>query len=146
MSEFSKNQELDVVLASGTSTGGLQRTTSSHFDQRRQVSGSGVGVDATNSKKYTVDGYFGLSDYYPLTVNGTGILQVNIRDQNNVRDVVILNSAGAPVVYAKPSKLSHRKNSTTQTRISASGSHYMYIELNGRSGCEYRIGVDVYNQ
>jgi len=146
MSEFSKNQELDVVLASGTSTGGLQRTTSSHFDQRRQVIGSGVVVDATNYKKYTVDLYFVLSDYYPLNVNGTGILQVNIRDQNNVRDVVILNSAGAPVVYAKPSKLSHRKNSTTQTRISASGSHYMYIELNGRSGCEYRIGVDVYNQ
>jgi hypothetical protein len=47
---------------------------------------------------------------------------------------------------AKPSKLSARANSVTQKRISASGTHYMYIELNGRSGCEYRIGVDIYNQ
>ena len=146
MSEFSKNLELDVVLASGTSTGGLQRTESSHFDQRRLVSGSGVVVDTANSKEYTVDGYFGLSDYYPLTVNGTGILQVNIRDQNNVRDVIILSSTGAPVVYAKPSKFSSRNNSTTQTRIAASGAHYLYIELNGRSGSEYRIGVDLYAQ
>lgn len=146
MSELSKNLELDVVLASGTSTGGAQRTTSSHFDQRRQVSGSGVVVNTATSKKYTAEGYFALSDYYPLAINGTGILQVNIRDQIGVRDVVILNAAGAPVVYAKPSKLSSRNNSVTQQRISASGTHYMYIELNGRSGCEYRIGVDVYNQ
>lgn len=146
MSELSKNLELNVVLASGTSTGGTQRSTSSHFDQRRQVSGSGVVVDTTTSKKYTAEGYFALSDYYPLTINGTGILQVNIRDQNSVRDVVILNSSGTPVIYAKPSKFSYRANSVTQQRISASGTHYMYIELNGRSGCEYRIGVDVYNQ
>jgi hypothetical protein len=146
MSEFSKNLELDVVLASGTSTGGLQRTTSSHFDQRRQVSGSGVVVDTTNSKKYLAEGYFALSDFYPLTINGTGILQVNIRDQFGVRSVVVLNTSGTEVMSAKPSKLSSRKNFVNQQRISASGTHYMYIELNGRSGCEYRIGVDIYNQ
>lgn len=146
MSELSKNLELNVVLASGTSTSRAQRTTSSHFDQRRQVNGSGVVVNTTNSKKYTAEGYFALSDYYPLTINGTGILQVNIRDQNGVRDVVILNGSGTEIMSAKPSKLSARANSVTQKRISASGTHYMYIELNGRSGCEYRIGVDIYNQ
>jgi hypothetical protein len=105
-----------------------------------------VVVNTTNSKKYTAEGYFALSDYYPLTINGTGILQVNIRDQNGVRDVVILNGSGTEIMSAKPSKLSARANSVTQKRISASGTHYMYIELNGRSGCEYRIGVDIYNQ
>jgi hypothetical protein len=146
MSEFSKDLELDVVLASGTSTSGLQRTTSSHFDQRRQVNGSGVVVDTANSKKYTSDGFFNLSDYYPITVNGTGILQVNIRDQINVKQVVVLDASGEFVSFAKASKLSHRNNSTTQQRITSSGSYYMYIELEGRSSAEYRIGVDVYNQ
>jgi len=146
MSELSKNLELNVVLASGTSTFGLQRSTSTHFDQRRQVSGSGVVVDTTNSKKYTSDGYFNLSDYYPLTVNGTGILQVNIRDQMNVKQVVVLDGSGTPVSFAEASKLSRRNNSITQQRITSSGSYYMYIELQGRTSSEYRIGIDVYNQ
>ena len=131
MSELSKNLELDVVLASGTSTSGAQRTTSSHFDQRRQVNGSGVVVNTTNSKKYTAEGYFALSDYYPLTINGTGILQVNIRDQNGVRDVVILNGSGTEIMSAKPSKLSSRNNSTTQKRISASGLITCTLSLKG---------------
>ena len=115
MSELSKNLELDVVLASGTSTSGAQRTTSSHFDQRRQVNGSGVVVNTTNSKKYTAEGYFALSDYYPLTINGTGILQVNIRNQNGVRDVVILNGSGTEIMSAKPSKLDRKS-----TRLNSS--------------------------
>ena len=103
-------------------------------------------VDTANSKKYTSDGFFNLSDYYPITVNGTGILQVNIRDQINVKQVVVLDASGEFVSFAKASKLSHRNNSTTQQRITSSGSYYMYIELEGRSSAEYRIGVDVYNQ
>lgn len=144
MSQFTKNLELDVVLASGVSTGGLQRDTSTHFDQRRVVSNSGVVVDTQTSREYVADGFYSISDYYPLTLNATGILQVNIRNINSVGNVAILNSAGSLVMEAKPSKLSSRNNAVTTTTINASGAHYMYVALKGRSGCEYRVGVDVY--
>jgi len=144
MSQFTKNLELDVVLASGVSTGGLQRDTSTHFDQRRVVSNSGVVVDNQTSREYVADGLYSISDYYPLTLNATGILQVNIRDINSVGNVAILNSAGSLIIEAKPSKLSSRNNAVTTTTINASGAHYMYVTLKGRSGCEYRVGVDVY--
>jgi hypothetical protein len=44
---------------------------------------------------------------------------------------------------ASPSKLSSRANSTTTQRIGSSGTYYTYIQLRGRSGAEYRIGIDV---
>lgn len=142
MSQFTKNLELDNILASGVSTIS-QRSTSTHFDQRRQLNASGVVVTAAGAKTYVADGVYGIADYYPLVVNGTGILQVDIRDQNNCGDVVILDSAGTEVLVASPSKFSSRKTAVTQQRIAASGVHYAYIQVKGRSGCEYRVGIDL---
>ncbi len=142
MSQFTKNLELNNILASGVSTTS-QRPTSTHFDQRRQLNASGVVVNTTASRLYTADGRYGIADYYPLAVNGTGVLQVDIRDHNNCGDVIILNSAGVEVMKASPSKLSSRKTAVTQQRITASGTHYAYIQVKGRSGCEYRVGIDL---
>lgn len=142
MSQFTKNLELDNILASGVSTIS-QRPTSTHFDQRRQLNASGVVVTTAEAKTYVADGVYGIADYYPLVVNGTGILQVDIRDHNNCGDVVILDSAGAEVMVASPSKYSSRKTAITQQRIAASGVHYAYIQVKGRSGCEYRVGIDL---
>ena len=133
MSQFTKNLELDSVVNSGL-TDSSQRDYSTHFDQRRTV---------TASREYAADGSFGLADYYALTVNATGVLRVNIRDQNSCGDVLILNNSGQVVMTAPPSKFSSRDNSTTTTNISSSGSYYAYIQVKGRSGTEYRVGIDV---
>lgn len=142
MSQFTKNLELDTVLASGTALSNW-RSGSTHFDQRRIFDASGVVVNTAAARTYIADGIYGISDYYPLTVNGTGILQVDIRNQNNCGDVVVLNSTGAEVLVASPSKLSARKTAVTQARIAASGTYYTYVQLKGRSGTEYRIGIDL---
>lgn len=142
MSQFTKNLELNSVLASGVSTTS-QRSTSTHFDQRRQFSAGGIVVTTAAARSYVADGLYGIADYYPLVVNGTGILQVDIRDQNNCGDVVILDAAGTEVMVASPSKYSARKTAITQQRIAASGVHYAYIQVKGRSGCEYRVGIDL---
>jgi hypothetical protein len=142
MTQFAKNLELDSTLASGLSTTS-QRSTSTHYDQRRSLNASGVVVLAAGSREYIADGLYGLSDYYPLTVNATGILQVDIRNQRECGDVVILNSAGTEVMTASPSKYSSRSAAVTQQRIAASGSYAAYIQLKGRTGSEYRIGIEV---
>lgn len=142
MSQFTKNLELNDILASGVSTTN-QRSASTHFDQRRQLNASGVVVNTAQSRTYVADGVYGISDYYPLAVNGTGVLQVDIRDHNNCGDVIILDSAGTEVLVASPSKFSSRQTAITQQRISASGTHYAYIQVKGRSGCEYRVGIDL---
>jgi len=142
MTQFAKNLELDSTLASGLSTTS-QRSTSTHYDQRRSLNASGVVVLAAGSREYIADGLYGLSDYYPLTVNATGILQVDIRNQRECGDVVILNSAGTEVMTASPSKYSSRSATVTQQRIAASGSYAAYIQLKGRTGSEYRIGIEV---
>lgn len=142
MSEFTKNLELNTVVNSGL-TDDSRRVYSTHFDQRRTLDASGVVVVSAQNREYAADGIYGISDYYQLTVNATGILRVNIRDQNSCGTVVILDSAGDEVITAKPSKFSSRNNSTTTTTINTSGTYYTYIQLKGRSGAEYRIGVDV---
>jgi hypothetical protein len=142
VSQFTKNKELDSVLSSGVSTTS-QRAYSTSFDQRRTLDASGVVVVGTNSRTYAADGAYGIADYYPLTVNATGLLQVNIRDQNSCGDVIILDSNGTEVMTASPSKFSSRANSVTTQRIGSSGTYYGYIQLKGRSGAEYRIGIDV---
>ena len=142
MSEFTKNLELNTVVNSGL-TDDSRRVCSTHFDQRRTLDASGVVVVSAQNREYAADGIYGISDYYQLTVNATGILRVNIRDQNSCGTVVILDSAGDEVMTAKPSKFSSRNNSTTTTTINTSGTYYTYIQLKGRSGAEYRIGVDV---
>lgn len=142
MSQFTKNLELNSVVNSGL-TDPSRRTGSTHFDQRRTLNASGVVVVGDNSRTYAADGAYGIADYYPLTVNATGILQVDIRDQNSCGDVIILNSAGTEVMTASPSKFSSRNSSITQQRIASSGAYYAYIQLKGRSGTEYRIGIDV---
>lgn len=142
MSEFTKNLELNTVVNSGL-TDDSRRVYSTNFDQRRTLNASGVVVVSAQSREYAADGIYGISDYYQLTVNATGILRVNIRDQNSCGTVVILDSAGDEVMTAKPSKFSSRNNSTTTTTINTSGTYYTYIQLKGRSGAEYRIGVDV---
>lgn len=142
MTQFAKNLELDSTLASGLSTTS-QRSTSTHYDQRRSLNASGVVVLAAGSREYIADGLYGISDYYPLTVNATGILQVDIRNQRECGDVVILNSAGTEVMTASPSKYSSRSATVTQQRIAASGSYTAYIQLKGRTGSEYRIGIEV---
>lgn len=142
MSEFTKNLELNTVVNSGL-TDDSRRVCSTHFDQRRTLDASGVVVVSAQNREYAADGIYGISDYYQLTVNATGILRVNIRDQNSCGTVIILDSAGDEVMTAKPSKFSSRNNSTTTTTINTSGTYYTYIQLKGRSGAEYRIGVDV---
>jgi len=142
VSQFTKNKELDNVLSSGVSTTEY-RAYSTAFDQRRSLNASGVVVVDSNARTYAADGAYGISDYYPLTINATGLLQVNIRDQNSCGDVIILDSSGNEVMTASPSKLSSRANSTTTQRIGSSGTYYTYIQLRGRSGAEYRIGIDV---
>lgn len=142
MSQFTKNLELNTVVNSGL-TDPARRTNSTHFDQRRTLDASGVVVVNTTARTYAADGAYGISDYYPLTVNATGILQVDIRDQNSCGTVIILDSAGSEVMTAAPSKFSSRDSSITQTRIASSGAYYAYIQLKGRSGTEYRIGIDV---
>jgi hypothetical protein len=145
MTQFAKNLELDSTLASGISTTS-QRSTSTHFDQRRSLNASGVVVVAAGAREYIADGLYGISDYYPLTVNATGILQVDIRNQRECGDVIILNSAGTEVMTASPSKYSSRSATVTQQRIAASGSYAAYIQLKGRTGSEYRIGIEVQNR
>jgi len=142
MTQFSKNLELDPALASGLSTTD-QRSISTHFDQRRTLDASGVVITSTNAREYVADGLYGISDYYPLTVNATGILQIDIRDQRECGNVIILDSTGAEVMVASPSKYSSRSATVTQQRIAASGSYSAYIQLKGRTGSEYRIGIDV---
>lgn len=142
MSQFTKNLELESVVNSGL-TDPAQRDYSTHFDQRRTVNASGVVLVTSASREYAADGYFGLADYYELTVNATGVLRVNIRDQNSCGNVLILNNSGQVVMTAPPSKFSSRQNATTTTNISSSGSYYAYIQIKGRSGAEYRVGIDV---
>jgi len=142
MSEFTKNLELNTVVNSGL-TDASRRVYSTCFDQRRTLNASGVVVVSAASREYAADGIYGISDYYQLTVNATGILRVNIRDQNSCGKVVILNPSGVEVMTASPSKFSSRNNSVTTTTINTSGTYYTYIQLKGRSGAEYRIGVDV---
>jgi len=142
MSQFTKNLELDSVINSGL-TDPSRRIESTHFDQRRTLDASGVVVVAASSREYAADGLYGISDYYQLTVNATGIMRVNIRNQNSCGDVIVLNSAGTQVMTASPSKFSSRANSTTSTTINTSGTYFTYIQLKGRSGAEYRIGIDV---
>jgi hypothetical protein len=142
MTQFSKNLELDPTLASGVSSSS-QRSISTHFDQRRTLDASGVVITSASAREYIADGLYGISDYYPLTVNATGILQVDIRDQRECGDVIILDSAGSEVMVASPSKYSRRNSTVTQQRIAASGSYAAYIQLKGRTGSEYRIGIDV---
>jgi hypothetical protein len=142
MSEFTKNLELNTVVNSGLRDDS-RRVYSTSFDQRRTLNASGVVVVSAASREYAADGIYGISDYYQLTVNATGILRVNIRDQNSCGKVVILNPSGVEVMTASPSKFSSRNNSVTTTTINTSGTYYTYIQLKGRSGAEYRIGVDV---
>lgn len=130
------------MLSSGVSTT-QYRAYSTAFDQRRSLNASGVVVVNTTARTYAADGAYGISDYYPLTVNATGLLQVNIRDQNSCGDVIILDSTGTEVMTASPSKFSSRDNSVTTQRIGSSGTYYTYIQLKGRSGAEYRIDIDV---
>lgn len=142
MSQFTKNLELDSVINSGL-TDPSRRTESTHFDQRRTLDASGVVVVAASSREYAADGIYGISDYYQLTVNATGILRVSIRNQNSCGDVIIVNSAGSQVLTASPSKYSARATSVASTTINSSGNYYSYIQLKGRSGAEYRVGIDV---
>ena len=144
MSQFTKNLELDSVINSGL-TDPSRRTESTHFDQRRTLDASGVVVVAASSREYAADGIYGISDYYQLTLNATGILRVDIRNQNSCGPVVVLNGSGTPVLTANPSKFSSRANSTASTTINTSGTYFTYIQLKGRSGAEYRIGIDVTN-
>ena len=130
------------MLSSGVSTT-QYRAYSTAFDQRRSLNASGVVVVNTTARTYAADGAYGISDYYSLTVNATGLLQVNIRDQNSCGDVIILDSTGTEVMTASPSKFSSRDNSVTTQRIGSSGTYYTYIQLKGRSGAEYRIDIDV---
>lgn len=142
MSQFTKNLELDGVINSGI-TDPARRTGSTHFDQRRTLDASGVVVVGSASRQYAADGIYGISDYYRLTVNATGILRVNIRNQNSCGDVVVLDSTGTEVLTASPSKFSARATAVTSTTINTSGSYHTYIQLKGRSGSEYRVGVSV---
>jgi hypothetical protein len=142
MSQFTKDSELDSTLASGLQSSAF-RTGSTHFDQRRTLNASGVVVNTAQARTYVADGNYGIADYYPLTFNATGILQVNIRDINSCGDVIILNAAGTEVMTASPSKFSSRDNSVTRTTINASGTHYAYIQLLGRSGSEYKVGISL---
>jgi hypothetical protein len=142
MSQFTKNLELDSVVNSGL-TDPSRRVYSTNFDQRRTVDASGVVLVSSASREYAADGSYGLADYYQLTVNATGILRVSIRDQNSCGDVIVLDSSGSEVLTASPSKFSSRNTATTSATINSSGTYFTYIQVKGRSGAEYRVGIDV---
>lgn len=142
MSELTRDLELNSVLASGISDAG-QRSGSTNFQQRRTFSASGVVIDATSAKHDTADGLYGISDYYQFQATATGVMHVNIRDQNSLRSVVVLDSTGTEVLTAEPSKYSRRNNSVTTQRIATSGTYEMYVQTGGRNSAEYRIDVDV---
>lgn len=142
MGQFTKNSELDNVLTSGVSTTSY-RAYSTSFDQRRTLNASGVVVVTASQREYAADGIYGISDYYQLTVNATGVMRVNIRETNSCGDVIVLNSSGDEVLTASPSKFSSRANSVTTANINSSGVYYTYIQLKGRSGAEYKVGLDV---
>lgn len=142
MSQFTKNLELDNLLSSGVSTDSY-RAYSTSFDQRRSLNASGVVVVTASQREYAADGIYGISDYYQLTVNATGVLRVNIREVNSCGDVIVLNAAGTEVLTASPSKFSSRDNSVTTTNINSSGTYYTYIQLKGRSGAQYKVGLSV---
>jgi len=143
MSQFAKNSELDSTLASGIQNS-LGRVYSTSFDQNRTLDASGVVVDTAGTVTYAADGNYGLADYYPLTFNATGILQVSIRDQIGCGDVIVLDSSGSEVITARPSAFSSRNTSITTTTVNASGAHYAYVQLKGRNGTKYRVGIDLY--
>jgi len=140
--QFTKNLELDNLLASGVSTNSY-RSCSTSFDQRRSLNASGVVVIDSSQREYAADGVYGISDYYQLTVNATGVMRVNIREVNSCGNVIVLNAAGTEVMTASPSKFSSRSNSVTTANINSSGTYYTYIQLKGRSGAQYKIGLDV---
>lgn len=142
MGQFTKNLELDNLLASGVSTNSY-RSCSTSFDQRRSLNASGVVVIDSSQREYAADGVYGISDYYQLTVNATGVMRVNIREVNSCGNVIVLNAAGTEVMTASPSKFSSRSNSVTTANINSSGTYYTYIQLKGRSGAQYKIGLDV---
>lgn len=142
MAQYTKNLELDSVINSGI-TDPTRRTESTHFDQRRTLDSSGVVVVTSENREYAADGIYGISDVYRLTVNATGILRVDIRNQNSCGPVVVLNSSGTEVLTTNPSKFSTRATSSSTTTINTSGTYYTYIQLKGRSGCEYRVGISV---
>ena len=121
MAQYTKNLELNSVINSGI-TDPSRRTTSTHFDQRRTLDASGVVVVTSANRTYAADGIYGIADYYQLTVNATGILRVDIRNQNSCGDVVNLDSAGSEVLVASPSKFSTRATAVTSTTINSSGS------------------------
>jgi len=114
VAQYTKNLELDSVINSGI-TDPTRRTESTHFDQRRTLDSSGVVVVTSENREYAADGMYGISDVYKLTVNATGILRVDIRNQNSCGPVVVLDSAGTAVLTANPSKFSSRATSTTTT-------------------------------
>lgn len=142
MAQYTKNLELNGVLNSGI-TDPSRRVCSTHFDQRRTLDASGVVVVTSQNKTYQADGLYGIADYYQLTVNATGILRVDIRNQNSCGNVVVLNPSGREVLTAEPSKFSSRATTVTSTTINTSGTYYTYIQLKGRSGAEYRVGINV---
>jgi hypothetical protein len=146
MSELTRDLELNAVLASGVAFPGQQRSESTNFQQRRTVNASGVVISTASAKYDTADGKYGISDYYQFQATATGVMQVNIRDQNSLRSVIVLDSAGTEVMTAEPSKLSRRNNAVTTQRIGTSGTYYMYIQTGGRNSAEYRIDVDILNQ
>lgn len=142
MAQYTKNLELNTVLNSGL-TDPSRRVASTHFDQRRTLDASGVVVVTSQNRTYAADGIYGISDYYQLTVNATGILRVDIRNQNSCGDVIVLDSTGSEVLVASPSKFSTRATAVTSTTINTSGTYATYIQLKGRSGSEYRVGINV---
>jgi len=142
VAQYTKNLELNSVLNSGL-TDPSRRVCSTHFDQRRTLDASGVVVVTSANRTYAADGIYGIADYYQLTVNATGILRVDIRNQNSCGDVVVLDSAGSEVLVASPSKFSTRATAVTSTTINSSGTYATYIQLKGRSGSEYRVGINV---
>lgn len=142
MAQYTKNLELNTVLNSGL-TDPSRRVASTHFDQRRTLDASGVMVVTSQNRTYAADGIYGISDYYQLTVNATGILRVDIRNQNSCGDVIVLDSTGSEVLVASPSKFSTRATAVTSTTINTSGTYATYIQLKGRSGSEYRVGINV---
>jgi hypothetical protein len=142
VAQYTKNLELDGVLNSGI-TDASRRTSSTHFDQRRTLDASGVVVVTSQNRTYAADGIYGIADYYQLTVNATGVLRVDIRNQNSCGEVIVLDSTGSEVLVASPSKFSTRATATSSTTINTSGTYYSYIQLKGRSGAEYRVGINV---
>lgn len=145
MAEFVKDTDLNWNLASGVEQTD-QRSGSVLFDERLVNQGSGIVLKDNGSyaRFYACDGSYPMADIYELDVLISGTVQVQTPSFHQLGKVWILDESGQEVVIHQPNKYSSNRNTgVTAAPINGSGTHYLYIELDGRRSCEYDLLVQI---